>query len=290
MGAVKGGEALGNPDRLVARYGGVPVIYVESDEDHYVFGECWFKDRLSRVEFQPAASQCGFAGCSAVIQAVGDERAAGNPAWGIVDRDVVMSLNLWHLVHETDDTRYEQAKPFGAEVKVLRLWEMESYLADARALEQCRSELSRQSPRPVAAVDEELLNHCQALVPHAAMNAACHEIRVGGLPDGMTDRFPSRAAVERNIETTILPTKPEQVATMYRKHLPLVDAFDLVGATPKDRVSRLLRRVAGKAVLKRFSASHHINVDLKGLLANRIKEQNRVPDEITRFVEEIASV
>jgi hypothetical protein len=91
MGVVKGGEALGNPDRLVARYGGVPVIYVESDEDRYVFGECWFKDRLSRIEFQPAAAQCGFAGCSAVVQAVGDERAAGNPAWGIVDRDVVMS-------------------------------------------------------------------------------------------------------------------------------------------------------------------------------------------------------
>lgn len=288
MGAVKGGETLGNSDRLVARYGGVPVIYVESEEDRYVFGDCWFKDRLSRIEFQPAATQCGFAGCSAVIQAVGDERAAGNPAWGIVDRDVLMSQNLWHLVHETDDTQYEQAKPFGAEVKVLCLWEMESYLADTRALEQCRAELSKQPPRAAAAVDEELLDHCQALIPHAAINAARHEIRVAGLPDGYTDRFPTRADVERDIQTRILANQPAQMTILYSQHLPRVDAFDLAGAAPEDRVGGLLRRVAGKAVLKRFGAKHNISVDLKGLLANRIKEQNRVPDEITRFVEQVA--
>jgi len=288
MGAVKGGEALGNPDRLVSRYGGVPVIYVESDEDRYVFGECWFNDRLSRVEFQPAASRCGFDGCSAVIQAVGDERAAGNPAWGIVDRDVVMSRDLWNLVHETDDARYEQAKPFGAEIKLLCRWEMESYLADAAALEQCRAELLRVPRRAVAVVDQELLDHCLALVPHAAVNAARHEQRVAGLPDGYTNRFPTRAAVEADICTNILPTMPGVGATRYSHHALLVDAFDLANEAPRVRVGALLRRVAGKAVLKRFGASHNINVDLKGLLASRIKEQSRVPEEISGFVEQVA--
>ena len=116
---------------------------------------------------------------------------------------------------------YEQAQPFGAEVKVLCRWEMESYLADAAAHEQCRAELSRQPRRPALAIDQELLDHRHALIPHAAINAACHEIRVRGLPDGITDRLPTRAEVE-------------------------------------------------------------------SLLANRIKEQNRVPDEIARFVEQVA--
>lgn len=287
MGAVKSDEALGSPDRLLSRYGGVPVIYVESTEDLYVFGDCWFKDRLSRIEFQPAASQCGFAGCLAVIQAVGDERGAGNPAWGIVDRDVLMSQGLWYLVHETDDTRYEQTKPFGAEVKVLCRWEMENYLADAEALEQCRAELLRVQRRANADIEQELLGHCQALVPHAAVNAALHECRAAGLPDGYTDRFPTRNAVDTEIRTKILADKPE-ISDIYDKHTVLVDAFDLANEAPRVRASALLRRVAGKAILKRFGATNKISIDLKGLLANRIKEQQRVPDEITRFVEQVA--
>ena len=77
-------------------------------------------------------------------------------------------------------------------------------------------------------------------------------------------------------------------ATRYSHHALLVDAFDLVSEAPRVRVGALLRRIAGKAVLKRFGASHHINVDLKGLLASRIKEQSRVPEEISSFVEQIA--
>lgn len=290
MGAIKSGEALGNPDRLVNRYGGVPVIYVESAEDLYIFGECWFKDRLSRVEFLPAASQCGFEGCSAVIQAVSDERTVGNSAWGIVDRDVVMSQNLWYLVHETDDSRFEQAQPFGPKVKVLCRWEMESYLVDTEVLEQCRAELHSQAQRPASDIDQELLDHCQALIPHAAINAVCHEERVAGLPDGYTDRFATRSEVEGDILANILPKKIEQGQAQYFHHRQLVDAFDLVNAAPRARVGALLRRVAGKAVLKRYGARHHISIDLKGLLANRIKDKNRVPDEIASFVEQVAMI
>jgi hypothetical protein len=205
-----------------------------------------------------------------------------------VDRDVVMSRDLWSLVHETDDARYEQARPFGAEVKLLCRWEMESYLADAAALEQCRAELLRVPRRAAAVVDQELLDHCQALVPHAAVNAARHEQRVAGLPDGYTNRFPTRAAVEAEIRANVLPTMLGAGAALYSNHTLLVDAFDLVNEAPSVRVGALLRRVAGKAILKRFGASHHINVDLKGLLASRIKEQGRVPEEISGFVEQVA--
>jgi len=223
MGAVKSSPGLSDPDRLVARYGGVPVIYVESTEDHYVYGECWFKDWLSRVEFQPAMVQCRFSGCSAVLEAVGGERTAGNLAWGIVDRDTVMSQDLWNLVHETDDAKYKSAKPFGAEIKVLCRWEMESYLADAIALEQCRAELQRQPRRPDSVVAQELLDQCDALVPHAAINATCHELRVPGFGDGYTNRFPARSAVEADIHSMLLPNLPNSAIALYAKHVPLVD-------------------------------------------------------------------
>ncbi|MDP1651899.1 MAG: hypothetical protein Q8L56_04160 [Rhodocyclaceae bacterium] len=289
MGAVKNQPGLGAPDRLSARYGGVPVIYVESEEDSYVFGECWFKDRLSHVEFRSASHQCSFSGCSAVIKAVADERRTGNAAWGIVDRDAVMSEDMWLLVNETDDVAYENSKPFGTEVKALCCWEMENYLADGDALEQCRAEIKMQPARQSQDVYQELLGHCQALVPHAAINAVCHQHRVRGLSDGYTRRFATRAEVEAGIQTEKLTGLPPSAAAAYTMHLSHVDAFDLPGATPAARTRALLRRIHGKALLDRFSAAHSIKIDLKGLLANRIREMARVPAEVALFVDHIAA-
>ena len=289
MGAVKNQPGLGAPDRLSARYGGGPVIYVESEDDSYVFGECWFKDRLARVEFRPASYQCSSSGCTAVIKAVADERKTGNAAWGIVDRDAVMSEDMWPLVNETNDVAYENSKPFGAEIKTLCCWELENYLADGDALEQCRAEIKMQPVRQSQNVYQELFDHCQALVPHAAINAVCHQHRVKALPDGYSRRFATRAEVQAGIVTEKLAGLPAAAVADYTMHLSYVDAFDLPSATPAARTKALLRRIHGKALLDRFSAAHHINVELKGLLANRILGMARVPEEIAVFVDQIAS-
>lgn len=289
MGAVKNQPGLSEPDRLTARYGGVPVIYVESEDDSYVFGDCWFKDWLAKLEFKPAATQCGgFAGCGAVIKAVRDERVAGNLAWGIVDRDTVMRDNLWHLVNETDDARYQLGQPYAPEVRALCRWELESYLADGDALEQCRAELKREAKRPIDLVIQELIIHCHSLVPHAAFNAACHLHSTAGLGVGSTNRFPTRDAVEADIAATQLPRLPVAAASDYAQQVSLVEAFDPVGAAPEDRIISMLRRIDGKALLQRFSAAHKIQVDLKGLLANRIKERARVPGELIALIREFA--
>ncbi|MBI3095491.1 MAG: hypothetical protein HYY97_11520 [Rhodocyclales bacterium] len=285
MGAVKNQPGLDTPDRLSARYGGVPVIYVESEEDNYVFGECWFKDHLARVEFRPASQQCNSSGCLAVIKAVTNERMSGNAAWGIVDRDAVMSQDMWHLVHETDDDAYQNSKPFGAEVKALCRWEMENYLADGEAMEKCRAEIEMQPPRPTQEVYDELLNHCQVLIPHAAINAVCHHHKIEGLSDGYTNgRFPTRAESETCVKNDRFPKLPPSAVADYAMHVSHVDAFDLPGETSTNRVNALLRRVHGKALLDRFSFAHSIRIDLKGLLANRMREMERVPAEIAQFV------
>ncbi len=293
MGVVKSQPVLGAPERLSSRYGGVPVIFVESDEDNYVFGECWFKEQLSRVEFRSAASHCGgFAGCNAVLRAVGEERSAGNPAWGIVDRDAVMSQDRWDLVHETDDDLFEKAKPFGPEIKTLRRWEMESYLADVGAMEKCRAEIKMDQARPVPVVQDELLDHCQILVPHAAFNALCHTYKMDAVGDGWVTRFPSRAAIDAAISTQQLPRISPvalDATEEYAQQVAKVDAFDAPGSPSGLRVDGLLRRVHGKALLMRFSCVHGINTDIKGLLANRIKEMSRIPLELVSFVEAVAA-
>lgn len=293
MGSLKNQPGLDMPDRLSARYGGVPVIYVESEEDSYVFGECWFKDRLSHVEFKPASGQCGgFSGCNAVLQAVVDERRAGNVAWGIVDRDTVMGHELWQLVHETDDAAYEGAKPFGAEVKTLCRWEMENYLAEGEALERYCAEREFQTPRTMQIVYQELLDHCQALVPHAAANALMHIHRLQGLSDGHYKnhtRYPSRQAVDDDVRNTQLSRFPQVKETEYEQQVVAVDGFDAPNASPPERVKALLRRIHGKALLNRFASLHGIRDDMRGHLANRIKEMGLVPDEISAFVDAVAS-
>lgn len=294
MGAIKNKPGLQGPNQLFVRYSGVPVVYVESEEDSYIFGECWFKDQLSRLEFLPVNHRSGSSasGCGPVIEAVRTETASGNPAWGIVDRDAVMSKDIWDLVYETDDSYFDLSFPFGQQVKVLRRWEMESYLVDADLLEQYRSELAMQSPRSSAEVLGELLADCQALIPHAALNAMHHVYKESGLGDGRTDSFKDRQEVEArlvgNILTSLAKHHPD-CHDIYAQHLSQVEVFDTAEAPLEPRVQSLLRRVHGKAVLSRFKNRHKIQHDFRGLLAARIKTAGRVPEELNDFVQMVMS-
>jgi hypothetical protein len=289
MGAIKHQKPIADSDKLTSRYGGVPVIYVESEEDRHIFGDCWFRDRLSKVEFKPALSVAMVSGCNGVISAVSEELQSGNAAWGIVDRDTVMSHCNWALVHETDDSVYETKKPFGNNIKILCRWEIESYLVDGESLEFYSAGIKMQPERTLNAVYQELLDHCQALVPHAAINAVFHHHNLKGLGDGYTNRFSSRSQVNNDIQDTQLPKLPTTAANDYAQHIAHVDAFDYPELEPIDRVNGLLRRVHGKAVLERYKHSHKMNLELDGVLAKRIEEKYRVPIELANFVANVAA-
>ena len=292
MGAIKNKKSgLKSPERLYNRYSGVPVVYVESDEDQYVFGECWFNEQSSRLEFKPVAARNGNAleatsGCNAVIEAVRQERTSGNSAWGIVDRDAVFSHRRWDLVHEIDDGVFDEAKPFGRHVKVLRRWEMESYLIDVACIEKCRAEHKMGGVRSEDEVWAELLVDCQALIPHAALNAVHHEFCEEGVGDGRTNRMANRFDVEAKLiqpALTALAGRHTLCLERYAQYLDSADAFDRSGQPAAVRVASLLRRVHGKAVLSRFESRHGLP-NIKGPLAARIKEAGRVPDELRDFV------
>ncbi|MEA3548932.1 MAG: hypothetical protein U9R66_14900 [Thermodesulfobacteriota bacterium] len=290
MGAVKSLPGLQEPDKLTTRYGGVPVVYVESEEDQYVFGECWFKEHLSKIEFKPAKAKCDSDGCNAVLKAVREERQAGNPAWGVVDRDILMANDRWNFVHETNDELYERAQPFGNTIKVLCRWEMESYLVDVEALENVKASSKMEPERPLAEVTQELVDHCHVLVPHAAINAVLHLHKIKGLGDGYTNRFNTPDDVNTDIHQKHIPRLPGNGLADYDKHLSLVSAFDLPEDALESQLNALLRRIHGKALLERFfHASHKIQVDTRGLLANRIKEKSRIPQEIKEFVEHVTT-
>lgn len=294
MGAIKNQKpGLKNPERLYARYSGVPVVYVESDEDHYVFGECWFQTQAARIEFRPV-SRRDFAGettagCHAVIEAVRDERLAGNPAWGIVDRDALFSQCCWNLVHEIDDEAFAHAAPFGSHVKVLLRWEMESYLIDAAAIEKYLGERQLRVPRSNEEGWVDLMADCLALIPHAALNAVRHELNEKGLGDGRTDAMSDRTAVEEQLiekDLTSLERRHGACRQRYAHFLQAAEYFDRPDGAPRERVISMLRRIHGKAVLSRIQSRHRTG-DIKGHLAASIRALNRVPDELHEFVDRV---
>ncbi len=295
MGAIKNKPGLQSSNHFLNRYGGVPVIYVESEEDRYIYGECWFKAQLSRLEFLSVADRFednAFSGCKAVVEAVQDETSSGNASWGIVDRDAVMSQDLWNLVHETDDERFDQNQAFGPRIKVLRRWEMESYLVDGELLELHRAQKEMTQPRPAHVVWDELLGDCQALIPHAALNAVHHHYKIPGLGDGRTDGFKSRAEVDEKLVGNVLASLKKAYPNcdgVYAEHLAHVEAFDAIPASSDQRVQGLLRRVHGKAVLSRFKKRHRINDDFRGQLAAQIKAVGRVPQELDEFVRRVVN-
>lgn len=291
MGAIKNKPGLQSSNHFFNRYSGVPVIYVESEEDRYIYGECWFQSQLSRLEFLSVGDRSvdnAFSGCKAVVEAVQEEASSGNVSWGIVDRDAVMSQERWDLVHETDDKRFDQSQAFGPRIKVLRRWEMESYLVDAELLEQHRTQKEMTQSRPAHEVWDELLGDCQALIPHAALNAVHHHCKTPGLGDGRTDGFKSRADVDEKLVGNVLASLKKAYPhcdAVYAEHLARVEAFDAISASSDQRVQGLLRRVHGKAVLSRFKKRHKINDDFRGQLAAQIKAAGRVPKELDEFVQ-----
>jgi hypothetical protein len=163
---------------------------------------------------------------------------------------------------------------------------MEKYLADGEALEHIQASLNKKQQRPLPEVFNELLEHCHILIPHAAINAVLHRYKKKGVGDGFTNRFFNKEDVNTSIQE-ITMNLPSGAQAYYETHLKSVAAFDSPDGKPaNERVKSLLRRVHGKALLERFlHASHKIQVDVKGLLANRIREKACIPSEIDNFIE-----
>ena len=171
-------------------------------------------------------------------------------------------------------------------VKILCRWEMESYLIDAAFIEKCRSEMKMSRSRSDAEVWDELLIDCDALIPHAALNAFRHEVRKKGFDDGWTNKISKRSDVQNKLVEPVLVKMREDHPACNERYdffLQCSDAFDIPGESNSARVGSLLRRVHGKAVLSRFESRHGVT-RLKGQLAARIKEGNRVPSELKDFV------
>jgi hypothetical protein len=277
-------------DGFTRRYGGVPVLYLEAENDRYIYAEIWFRDRQQEIEFIAVDQVANASGCTTVINHVQNQRAQGNLAWGLVDRDALMAKGEWDLVWETNDATFNASSPFGQYVKATLLWELENYLADMDICEAYLARTGLRTARPVTQVHQEFREHCEALVPHAAYNAMAHQSGKHQAGDGMTNRFANRQAVEDYIQTQIISRHAPNEQTIYSQNLSRVDQFDHQDGTDQQRFEGLRRRIHGKALLSRLAKQHNLPGAVShhlGHLAEEMSRANRVPDELKSFLDNV---
>ncbi|MBC2712970.1 MAG: DUF4435 domain-containing protein [Desulfosarcina sp.] len=270
------------------------VVYLESTVDYQIFGERWFFDEGEWLDFKAADQCCASGGCSQVIKLVEKDRSVGTVAFGIVDRDVLLSQNLWDQLFETDDEKYLLQKPFGPYVHLLCRWEIENYLLDPIEIEILIQDHPRghesRSLRPENETVQELMNYLRILIPVMATNMVLHKNGESSLNIKYGCRVRDRGQMEVDIKQTLqknanLPNSClEDVVSFIEK----IEAFE--GDHPENsqtRLNALSRIIDGKRVFDRIQHHYTLKDEYRFQLARRVRENDRIPHEIVDLVESL---
>lgn len=271
--------------QVKGRYRHRVEIYVEGKDDSALFRNFWFGDLVDRVDFIEAENgPVNHSGCEGVRRNVAAQRQRGILAFGLIDRDALLDTQL---ANETDDSTYlSRTASQYSHLHYTLLWEIENYLIDPEALEQYRADSKAMgAARPIAVVEQEIREHCEALLPHAACNASLHMGGIKKLPDGYTNSHLDRISVERHIQATELPKQDPAIQATYVQNLALVDAFDDPAQTDRIRIRLLKRRIHGKALLKRFAYQHQLQGEIPFHVARKISPTQSPLNELRDQIE-----
>ncbi len=279
----------GVPDSgiLVGKYLDKVRVYVESSEDRDVL-EKWFPDDLGKIIFLSADhGNAGGGGCQAVCKEISNSKQADIQAAGIVDRDKLFTDKNWDLLWEIDDQIFRVAQPYGAEIHVLLRWELENYLLEPAALQRVLSDAKHGKPSPILSqIENDLLQHCDTLVPVIAASALLHLQGHESLGDGYGSKW-TRLEIEKDLTTQCLSKRMaslpdwQNALQLNQEH---VSNFDVPTASTHERLSAFLRIVDGKRLIERIKAQHGVQIELRGFLSRSIKDLNMVPLELADFV------
>jgi len=281
-----------------AKYEGGIKVFLESAEDVRIFAEHWFSHKQDKLRFVSAeGEQSGGGGCMAVINKVTEANSQNIKAYGIVDRDVLLSDAKLDLFWETDDEKFHATRPYGEKIHVLRRWELENYLLQPEAFAYEVSRRIYRSPAPdisaetfleqandivlVTALTTYLVAHCQTS-PKTAFGTDTNSssdlaIKIN---DHLKKKFPP-------------PACPDICEDAEK-----IRSFDRNNADPAERWERLSRILDGKKSLMRLCRyiSTSLNLssvdhweEMRGCLANIIASKGKIDEELVNLIDEISS-
>ncbi len=264
-----------------AKYIQKVIIYLESQDDFQIFKERWFYDEGEWLEFRSSDEGRG-GGCAEVIRQVKSDRQNGIPAFGIVDRDAVMRESKWDVFWEINDQKYQKSLPFGHYIRPLCRWEIENYLLDPDELESILADEGKGFPRakrPAKLVIEELVGHCNTLIPVMALNILFHENGTKSLDMGfgLTECLNSNE-MEQKLSGKI----PD--SDKFKNYATRIEAFaENHPSDSREYLDRLNRMIDGKRIFKRIEHQNGLK-DRRFVLATRIKEKDKIEAEITKII------
>lgn len=280
-------------DAIDSRFVEKIVVYLESTVDYQIFGERWFFDKGEWLEFKSADQCCESGGCTQVIKLVEKDRTCGTAAFGIVDRDVLLSQKLWGLLFETNDETYCSARPFGQYIHLLCRWEIENYLLDPVEIEtliQDHRTSGLRLLRPEGETIKELLNHLQILIPVMAANMVLHDHGESSLNPKYGYHERDRARMQTDVQQTLHHTDnlPDEYMENLTSFIDRIENF--TGGYPensKERFESLCRIIDGKRVFDRIQHAYTLKDEHRFNLARRIRENNRIPEEIVNLIQSL---
>jgi len=193
-----------------------------------------------------------------------------------------MRESKWDVFWEADDQKYKNTMPFGHYVRPLCRWEIENYLLDPDELESILADEGKASPRskrPAKLMIEELVGHCNTLIPVMALNILFHENGTTSLDMvfGLTECHNSNE-MEQKLSGKI----PD--SDKFKNYATRIEAFaENHPSDSREYLDRLNRMIDGKRIFHRIEHQNHLK-DRRFSLARRIKEKNKIEVEITELI------
>ena len=280
---------IGDSGFVNLKYSGRAIVYLESKEDYQIFFERWFYDEGEFIEFRSSDIGHG-GGCKKVIKDVMADRQENIPSFGIVDRDSLLQQQKWHELWETDDSEYKKFRPFGDNVRTLCRWEIENYLFDIDEIEALLADIGKDSPREKrekSIVTKELINHCEALIPIMAYHVLLHVKGREAKNIGFCVHHDQRVLCEKDIiEKLSDDEKPE-----FNNFISRIEDFrHHEDELTEESFYKINRIIDGKRLFERLKNHNRLSDDYRFVLARKIKEKNKIDDEILEIIEEIKVV
>lgn len=281
-----------------ARYEGGTKVFLESAEDVRIFSDHWFSHKQDKLRFVSAEGDqsSGGGGCQAVISKVHEAQSQDIKAYGIVDRDMLLSDQNFDLFWETDDTKFHAAQPYGDAIHVLRRWELENYLLHPTAFSEEVSRRVSRSPAPIISA-QTFMDQSDDMIKLTALTTISVAHGKTSPQSGFGSQF-SGVDLDREIKQHLgkqMNNHPNRDCD-YKEDVKRINAFCQETDSPENKWNALSRILDGKKSLMRLcqylSKSHGIKSinqweEMRGCLANVIASKKMIDDELVECIDNL---
>jgi hypothetical protein len=282
-------------DRLLTprRAAGVVVVYVEASLDSELLSRYLFRDMAGEyIRFEPADDEeGGGGGWEMVVAQVERARADGVFAFGLVDRDALLSSDDEEGMLETDDELLQCEHSLHQHVRVLTRWELENYLLLEPDIVAEAANIHRTKKQQETGADtmlQQLLDIADVLVPVTCSRIMRHRRRSKEFTQCGDPSLSSRALMREAVLNHLGEGASDcgRHTNEYEALEARVEAF--ADANPQGSVDlwRALNRIVeGKCILKRLPARAVGNEQHLRLLASKLYDLQLIDEELRSHME-----